>query len=101
MLEDAPRRCAMPNRVQSGPSPLERGSPAPSSDSGMRVRPMWVFGLALAIFLADSCIPLRTGAGVAYIAVVLASLWTPRTRYTWIATVVCTACAIVRLLEDH
>ncbi len=99
--KDAPRRCAMSNRVQSGPTPREHGSPGPSLDSGLRVRPTWVFGLALAIFLADSCIPLSTEAGVAYIAVVLASLWTPRTRYTWIATAACTAFAITRLFEAH
>ena len=62
---------------------------------------MWVFILAFAIFFGDRWAPLGTGIGVAYIAVVLASLWTPRTRYTWISAGLCTVLALVRPLDSH
>ncbi len=90
----------MPNRVQTESMPPERGSPPPS-DAGSRVRPIWIFGLALAIFLVDQWTPLGTGAGVAYIAVVLASLWTSRTAYTWVAAGLCTVLTFARLAENH
>ncbi|MGH8220003.1 MAG: response regulator [Steroidobacteraceae bacterium] len=91
----------MSNRDPTEPFPLERGSPAASADPGSRVRPPWIFGLALAVFLADQWVPLGTGAGIAYVAVVLASLWAPRTRYTWTAAGLCTVLALVRLLDSH
>jgi two-component system, sensor histidine kinase and response regulator len=46
-------------------------------------------------------VPLGTGIAVAYISVVLASLWTSRTRYTWIAASLCTILALGRLLDSR
>jgi two-component system, sensor histidine kinase and response regulator len=65
------------------------------------VRPTWIAGLALAVFLADLAVPLGPSMGIAYIAVVLASLWASATRYTWIAAAVCTALTLGRLAEPH
>jgi two-component system, sensor histidine kinase and response regulator len=75
--------------------------PASDSPPGARVRPLWLVGLSLAIFLADLGIPLGTGAGVAYIAAVLASLSAPRARYTWITAALCTALALARVAAPH
>jgi len=75
--------------------------PAPDSPAGARVRPLWLVGLSLAIFLADLFIPLGTGAGVAYIAAVLASLSAPRAQYTWITAALCTALALARIAAPH
>ncbi len=73
------------------------------SDPGpeVRVRPIWLVGLSFAIFLVDLWVPLGSGAGVGYIAVVLASLWSPRARYTWIAAAVCTALTLARVAAPH
>jgi two-component system, sensor histidine kinase and response regulator len=62
---------------------------------------MWLLGLSLAIFLADLGIPLGTGAGVGYIAAVLASLSAPRPQYTWITAALCTALALARIAAPH
>src|SRR5690242_11767624 len=96
-----PRNVATSHPVETEHSALERGSLAAAADPGSRVRPLWVFGLAVAICFADCWAPLGTGVGVAYIAVVRASLWTPRTRYTGIAAGLCTAFALGRLVESH
>ncbi len=74
---------------------------ASDPDPEVRVRPMWLAGLSLAIFLVDLWVPLGSGAGVGYIAVVLASLWSSRTRYTWIAASVCTALTLARVAAPH
>ncbi len=66
-----------------------------------RVRPMWLAGLMLAILLVDFSVPLGSGAGVGYIAVVLASLWSPRQRYTWLTAAVCTGLALARMAAPH
>ncbi len=75
--------------------------PAGDSGAGPRLRPPWLLGLAVAVFLADLAIPLGTGVGVAYIAAVLASLSAPRTRYTWITAAVCSALALARIAASH
>ncbi|HUN27655.1 MAG TPA: PAS domain-containing protein [Steroidobacteraceae bacterium] len=64
---------------------------------GGRVRPVWLAGLALVIFLIDLRAPLGTGVAVAYIAVVLASLWAPRAIYTWFTALICTALTLARI----
>ena len=74
----------------------------PASDSRVpRVRPPWLLGLALAIFIADLWIPIGTGAGVAYIAVVLASLSAPRARDMWITAALCSVLALARIAAPH
>jgi PAS domain-containing protein len=66
-----------------------------------QVNPIWVGLLSLAIFLADRRAPLGAGVGVGYVIVVLASLWSPRTRYTWAAAVACTLLSVVPLFGAH
>ncbi len=75
--------------------------PEPDLHAAARVRPMWLVGLSLAIFLADLGIPLGTGAGVAYIAAVLASLSGARPLYTWLTAALCTALALARIAVPH
>ncbi|MGB6452477.1 MAG: PAS domain-containing protein [Steroidobacteraceae bacterium] len=67
----------------------------------IRVRPVWLVGLLLAIFLVDVSVPLGSGAGVGYIVVVLATVWGPRTRSTWIAAALSSALTLVRIAAPH
>ncbi|MGH8260581.1 MAG: PAS domain-containing protein, partial [Steroidobacteraceae bacterium] len=103
----------MPNRDQTATAPPAREDPPSraladgprrdvlASDVAILVRPLWIVGLALAIFAADLWAPLTAGACIAYIAVVLASLWAPRMRYTWIVAGLCTLLTGARLALMH
>ncbi|HUK01752.1 MAG TPA: PAS domain-containing protein [Steroidobacteraceae bacterium] len=66
-----------------------------------RVRPLWVLGLALGVCLADRAAPLGSGMGIAYVCVVLASLWCAQPRNTWIAASLCTGLIFSRLIGAH
>jgi two-component system, sensor histidine kinase and response regulator len=65
-----------------------------------RVRFVWIIALAVTLFLLDANIRLGTGIGVAYISIVLASLWSPRSRDTWIAAALATGLILVRVVLE-
>ena len=67
---------------------------------GQRVRFALILVLAGTIFLADASIRLGTGVGVAYISIVLSSLWAPRARDTWFAAGLATTLILARVLLD-
>jgi two-component system, sensor histidine kinase and response regulator len=81
----------------------QKTEPEPVRDraASIRVSPLWLVGLALAVFLADLWLPIRSGAGILYLGVVLASLWGPRTRDIWLAAGLCTALALARVAAPH
>ena len=68
---------------------------------GLPLAPLCLLVLAAAIFVADLYTPLGVAAGAAYIAVVLASLWSARARYTIAAAAACTALMLARLATPH
>jgi two-component system, sensor histidine kinase and response regulator len=65
-----------------------------------RVRLVWIVALSLAIFVADINVPLGAGMAVAYISVILSSLWSMRERKTWIAACLVSALTVLRLFVD-
>ena len=100
-LPGHPRRAVTePPRPKSRPmwNP-QKSEPEPVCDSAppFRVRTIWLSALALAVFVADLRLPIRSGGGILYLGVVLASLWGPRTRDTWLAASLCTALAVLRI----
>ncbi len=82
--------------------PAKTESEPPSAPAlPIHVRLGGLAGLALAVFFADLSLPLRCGAGVLYLGVVLASLWGPRARDSWLVAGLCTLLALVRMAVPH
>jgi len=84
-----------------GVRPAAATPSAAGAGSNERTRLFLIVGLSLAIFCVDVYVPLGTSVGIAYIILVLVSLWSRSPSHTWIAATLGTALTVARLLFDE